>query len=159
MKNKVFDEFECSSYIIKHSKAVLRKALDISSKFNVDMDIIISGALMHDVGRTKTQGIRHGIVGGEILKEHGFPKEIVRIAEVHIGAGIPREEAVLLGLPDRDYLPVTMEEKIVTHADNLIHVTKEVSLEFVLNKWSKNMGENHPSLERLKNLHQELLIE
>ena len=80
------------------------------------------------------------------------------MAEVHIGAGIPREEAQLMGLPFKDYLPVTLEEKIVAHADNLIHGTKEVSLEFVLKKWEKSMGKNHPSLDRLRNLHRELII-
>ncbi len=158
MNLKLLEDLNCSRYIIKHSNAVLNKAQSISKNFDVDLDLVHAGALMHDVGRLKTQNICHGIEGALILKENGFPDAVSRIAEVHIGAGIPRNEARLLGLPDKDYIPVTLEEKIVTHADNLIHGTKEVSLKFVMTKWEKSMGINHPSLDRVKNLHAELII-
>lgn len=157
MNLKFLRDLNCSSYIIKHSQAVLSKAQDISDNFDVDVELLKAGALLHDVGRVKTQGIRHGIVGALILKEHGFSHEIARIAEVHIGAGIPRDEACLLGLPCQDYLPITLEEKIVAHADNLIHGTKEVSLDFVIEKWKKSMGNNHSSIDRLIKLHEELM--
>lgn len=157
MNLKLLEELKCSPYIIKHSRAVLAKALEISTNFDVDLDTVHAGALMHDVGRTKTQGIRHSIEGAEILREHNFPPEVVRIAEVHIGAGIPQDEAYELGLPCRDYMPVTLEEKIVAHADNLIHGTEEVSLEFVVGKWEKKMGKKHASIDRLLKLHEELI--
>ena len=48
----------------------------------------------------------------------------MNIIERHIGAGIPKEEAVGLGLPEKDYIPVTIEEKIVAHADNLVFGNK-----------------------------------
>ena len=111
------------------------------------------------MGRLKTQGIYHGIEGAKILEEHYFPQKVARIAEVHIGAGIPEEEAILLGLPPRDYMPLTLEEKLVAHADNLIHGTREVNLDFVIEKWRKNMGYNHPSIDRLINLDEELRSE
>jgi uncharacterized protein len=154
---KLLQDLNCSPYIVEHSNAVLNKAQDIAANFKVDEDVICAGALMHDVGRQKTQGIRHGIEGGRILKENGFPSEIVRIAEVHIGAGIPQTEAVKMGLPPQDYLPLSLEEKIVSHADNLIHGKKEVNLQFVVSKWEKCMGKDHPSLFRLRKLHWELL--
>jgi len=155
---KLLEDLNSSTYLIEHSKAVLAKALEIATNFDVDLEIVRAGALLHDVGRTKTQGVRHGIEGAQILREQGFPKDVVRIAEVHIGAGIPRNEACLLGLPCQDYLPVILEEKIVAHADNLIHGTREVSLEFVVEKWKKSMGKNHPSIDRLRKLHGELII-
>ncbi len=117
-----------------------------------------AGAILHDVGRSKTQGIHHAFVGAEILLDLGFPIEIIKITERHIGAGIPKDEAIMLNLPPRDYLPITLEEKIVTHADNLIHGIKEVPLDFVIQKWSKKMGSEHPSLERLIKLHKELTL-
>lgn len=158
MNLKLLDDLNSSTYLIEHSEAVLAKALEIATNFDVDLEIVRAGALLHDVGRTKTQGVRHGIEGAQILREQGFPKDVVRIAEVHIGAGIPRNEACLLGLPCQDYLPVILEEKIVAHADNLIHGTREVSLEFVVEKWKKSMGKNHPSIDRLRKLHGELII-
>lgn len=158
MNINLLGELKSSPYLIKHSQAVLQKSQEISADLDVDLETVCTGALLHDVGRLKTQGIRHAIEGAQLLKQHGFPREIVRIAEVHIGAGIPREEAHLMGLPRKDYLPLTLEEKIVAHADNLIHGTKEVSLEFVIKKWEKSMGKNHPSLDRLRKLHRELII-
>ncbi|MGO9387510.1 MAG: TIGR00295 family protein [Methanobacterium sp.] len=152
----ILEDFKCSSYIIKHSNAVLKKAKAISNDFDVNLDHVEAGAILHDVGRSKTQSIYHALKGAEILKEQEFPIEIVKITERHIGAGIPKEEAIMLNMPNRDYLPVTFEEKIVAHADNLIHGTKEVSLDFVIKKWSKKMGSNHPSLERIIKLHNEL---
>lgn len=153
----LLEDLNCSSYIINHSEAVLKKALSICSNrdadLDVDWDLVETGAILHDVGRSKTQGIYHAIAGAEILKERGFSPEIIKITERHIGAGIPKEEAILLGLPPKDYLPETLEEKIVAHADNLIHGTEEVSIDFVLEKWRKSMGEGHPSLERLIELH------
>jgi len=109
-------------------------------------------------GRSRTQSIYHALKGAEILKEREFPVEILKITERHIGAGIPKEEAIMLNLPPRDYLPITLEEKIVAHADNLINGIEEVSLDFVIQKWSKKMGSNHPSLERLIKLHNELFF-
>jgi uncharacterized protein len=49
-----------------------------------------------------------------------------------------------------------LEEKILAHADNLVHNQQEVGLYFVLRKWEKRLGPQHPSLERLKKLHQEV---
>jgi uncharacterized protein len=153
---QLLKDLNCSSYIIEHSQAVLKKAQIISDNFHIDIELVEDGALLHDVGRLKTQGIYHGIEGAKILGEHGFPQQIARIVEVHIGAGIPEEEAILLGLPPRDYMPLTLEEKIVAHADNLIHGTNEVNLDFVIEKWRKKMGYNHPSIDRLIKLDEEL---
>lgn len=161
MDLNVLEDLKCSPYVIEHSEAVLKKALHISSKFDANMDLnldlVKSGAILHDVGRSRTAGIRHAVVGALILKQHGFPRKIIKITERHIGAGISKEEAVLMGLPAKNYLPTSLEEKIVAHADNLIHGTREVSLEFVIRKWKKKMGNDHPSLDRLRKLHQELL--
>jgi HD superfamily phosphodiesterase len=44
----------------------------------------------------------------------------VDIIHNHIGAGVPRDEAVALGLPPEDFMPHTLEERIVCHSDNLV---------------------------------------
>lgn len=144
--------------MIEHSKAVMLKATDLASRFgsNVNMDLVKAGAMLHDVGRSKTNGVKHAIVGANILRFNGVPPEIVKIVERHIGAGITKEEAELIGLPAIDYLPITLEEKLVAHADNLIHGTREVELDFVIEKWQKKLGKNHPSIPRIIKLHNEL---
>lgn len=155
----ILKKFNCPTYVIEHSKAVMLKAIDLSSNFKdkVDLDLVKAGAMLHDVGRSKTSGIKHAVVGAEILRENQFPPEIVNIVERHIGAGITKKEAEIMGLPPKDYLPVTLEEKLVAHADNLIHGTREVDLDFVIGKWTDKMGADHPSIIRLKKLHAELV--
>jgi len=151
-------EVGCPQWVINHSKKVAEKALEMSKNFKVDKELIKEAALLHDIGRCKTNSIQHGIIGARILKEKGYPKQIIKIVERHVGAGIPKEEAILLGLPPKDYIPVTLEEKIVAHADNLINGEKEVDISFVLKKWKKRLGEDHPAIERLKKLHRELKL-
>jgi len=155
---KILKVLECPSEIIEHCKTVSKKALELSSNFDVDLELVKTGSLLHDIGRSKTNGPSHGIVGAKILEDLGFSRKITKIVERHIGAGIPKEEAVLIDLPSNDYIPLTLEEKIVAHADNLIYGTREVDLNFVINKWTLKLGKDHPSLARLKKLHQELLF-
>lgn len=150
-------QFNCSLPVIEHSKAVAWKALEISKKFPVDTVLVKNGALLHDIGRGKTHGIEHAIMGAEILKDLGFSTEIVNIVERHIGAGIPLKEAESLGLPLKDYLPETLEEKIVAHTDNLINGVDEVHIDFVIDKWRTNMGNSHPSIGRLIDLHRAII--
>ena len=159
MTVEILKRLNCPTHLINHSKAVCKKALKLSSNFDVDVDIelVKTGALLHDIGRSKTNGIDHAVVGAEILKNMGFPDSVANIALRHIGAGIPKKEAIQLGLPPKDYIPLTLEEKIVAHADNLTHWDKEVDLDFVIKKWKERLGENHPSINRIIELHQEIV--
>ncbi|WP_424355072.1 TIGR00295 family protein [Methanobacterium sp. MBAC-LM] len=157
MTIKILNDLNCPDHLIKHCKAVCNKALKLSSNFDVDIELVETGALLHDIGRSKTNGIDHAIVGAEILKDMGFPDSVANIALRHIGAGIPKEEALQLGLPPQDYIPITLEEKIVAHADNLTHWDKEVDLEFVIKKWKEKLGTDHPSIPRIIKLHREIV--
>ena len=144
--------------VIKHSKAVCRKAMKIAANFNKsDKDLIRTGALLHDIGRSKTHGIDHAIVGARIAEEYGYPKEVQNIIERHIGAGITKEEAVNLGLPEKSYVPQTIEEKIVAHADNLISDSDEVDIDFVIAKWRRRIEKPEDNIERLVMLDRELI--
>ena len=125
----------CSSDVIEHCKTVAsyakKIALDIRNcamkkgvQVNIDIDLVFAGGLLHDIGRSKTHGILHAVEGARIAVNNGLDKNLVDIIERHIGAGIPAEEAVDLGLPPKDYMPLTLEEKIVAHADNLVSGTR-----------------------------------
>ena len=144
--------------VIDHCIAVCKKAMKIAANFdNVDEDLIRKGALLHDIGRSKTHGIAHAVEGVEIAKRYGYPQEVLNIIERHIGAGITKEEAVELGLPEKSYIPQTLEEKIVAHADNLISGSKEVDLDFVIKKWKRNIKDSDDNIERLIELDNELI--
>lgn len=153
----VYTKLKCSNYIIDHCKVVYERSYDIIKYHdNADPDLVKAGCMLHDVGRTITNGIEHAYLGADLLRDLKVDERICRITERHIGAGITSSEAKSLGLPPRKYIPETIEEKIVAHSDNLVHGVTKVNLDFVIDKWTnKNM--NKESIEMLKKLHDELL--
>jgi uncharacterized protein len=151
----------CPQSVIEHVKFVSQVALEIASKceqngWTVDKKLIEIGALLHDVGRSKTHGISHAVVGAQIAKEKGVHDKVVRIIENHIGAGIPREEAEKLELPSKDYLQTTFEEKIVAYADKVTKGRRRMSYEEATNELVSSLGPNHPAIKRFRKLHEEI---
>jgi uncharacterized protein (TIGR00295 family) len=151
---ELLKECGCSKEVINHCKEVKDLAVRIAEKAGADVMLVEAGALLHDIGRSKTHGIKHGIKGAKIARDNGLPDCIVRIIERHLGAGIPTNEAVRLGLPAKDYIPETLEEKIVAHADNLIDNGKKQTIEKEIKKALKK-GQKILA-ERLMKLHDEL---
>ena len=144
--------------VIDHCKAVYKKAMEIASNFDdVDEDLIRKGALLHDIGRSRTHGITHAVEGVKIAKEYGYDEDVLNIIERHIGAGITESEAEKLGLPKKSYVPQTLEEKIVAHADNLVSGSKEVDIDFVIEKWRRTIEDSDDNIERLIKLDNELI--
>lgn len=144
--------------VIEHCKAVCRKAMKIAANFdNADKELIRKGALLHDIGRSRTHDITHAIEGVKIAEKYGYPENVLNIIERHIGAGITEKEAVKLGLPKKSYLPETLEEKIVAHADNLVSGSAEVDIDFVIAKWKRRIKDSDENIERLIKLDNELV--
>ena len=122
---KLLKEAGCSPIIINHCETVHGLALKIANlcKENgiiIDIELIEAGALLHDIGRSRTHEIKHAIIGVKIAEKYGLDIKIINIIERHIGAGISKDETEKLGLPPKDYIPLTTEEKIIAHSDNLI---------------------------------------
>jgi uncharacterized protein (TIGR00295 family) len=144
----------CSDEIIRHCMAVRDVAIRIAKKAHADVNLVEAGALLHDIGRSKTHDIRHAVEGAKIAKELGLSDVIINIIKRHIGAGIESEEAKELGLPAKDYIPETLEEKIVCHADSLIDNNKKQKIEKAV---EKALLEGHKEYaRRLVSLHKEL---
>ncbi|WP_458402636.1 TIGR00295 family protein [Methanobrevibacter sp.] len=144
--------------VIDHSVAVCRKAMKIASNFDdADTELIRKGALLHDIGRSKTHGITHAIEGVEIARGYGYGQDVLNIIERHIGAGITESEASALGLPVKSYVPQTLEEKIVAHADNLVSGSDEVDIDFVIEKWKRRIENPDDNILRLIELNDELI--
>ncbi len=144
--------------VIDHSVAVCKKAFEIARNFpQANLELIEKGALLHDIGRSRTHGINHAVVGVEIAREYGYSEEVLNIIERHIGAGITKKEAKNLGLFEKSYVPQSLEEKIVAHADNLISGTKEVNVDFVIEKWKSRMENPDDNIKRLIKLDEELI--
>src|SRR5512146_2866752 len=103
----------CADNVVAHCIAVSRKALSIAGRMQVavDQDLVRRGGLFHDIGRSKTHDIQHALAGVEIGRNLRFSEALLNIIERHIGAGLTAAEAEKLGLPKKDYLPLTWEEK------------------------------------------------
>jgi uncharacterized protein len=119
----------CSGKVIAHCRAVRDCALGYARR-NPDTDYVLveTGSMLHDIGRGTTHSIRHAQIGADLLRSKGFSEDIARIVECHTGAGLTADECTILGLDARDCIPRTTEEKIVTHADNLIAGTRRVTI-------------------------------
>ena len=111
--------------IVNHCQAVAMAAKIVTDEFQrrghaVDESSVIAAALLHDIGRTRIQTVRHGVEGAEMLEKEGVDYKVIEIVRRHVGAGISPEEAKTLGLPDFDYVPRTLEERIVCFADKMV---------------------------------------
>jgi|WetSurMetagenome_2_1015567.scaffolds.fasta_scaffold42032_5 uncharacterized protein len=123
-------EAGCSNKVIAHCRAVTDCALSYARQNpEIDSTLVETGAMLHDIGRGITHSIAHAQAGADLLRSRGFPEEVARIVECHTGAGLTADECTLLGLAPRDCMPRTPEEKIVTHADNLIAGTRRMTID------------------------------
>lgn len=151
----------CSSKIVRHCEAVSSLAVKIALRFRdrgtpVDLNLVEIGGLLHDIGRSKTHDVRHAAIGADLARSFDLPDAIVNIIERHVGAGIRKEEARKIGLPSRDFVPLSLEEKIVAYADKLVKGDHYVSFDEALKDFSKEFGPDHPAVKRLRNLHKEI---
>ncbi|MEM2914674.1 MAG: TIGR00295 family protein [Candidatus Bathyarchaeia archaeon] len=158
---KILRETGCSSEVIKHCKAVAKLAVRIAKKcikngVDINIQLVHVGALLHDIGRSQTHSVHHGVVGAEIAQLFDLPPPIISIIERHIGGGITNEEASKLGWPSKSYMPETFEEKIITYADKLIEGTKIVPIEEAVKQLKDELGPDHSAIKRVADLHREI---
>lgn len=120
--------------LVIHSRQVADMAVAIAQRLidrhePVDIEFVEEAAMLHDIGifRCDAPGIAchgtepyicHGRLGAELMREEGYPKH-ARVCERHTGAGLTKEEIVRqnLPLPHQDFLPETLEEKLICYAD------------------------------------------
>jgi uncharacterized protein len=131
---KLLEESGCAPNVIEHCKEVASLSVEITDKIKaagheVNPGLVEVGAILHDFGRCRTHSINHAVEGFKLAKSRGVGPEVSEIIKRHIGAGISKEEARELGLPEDDYFPRSLEEKIVSHADNLVKGTKRITIE------------------------------
>lgn len=157
---KILCDVGCSTAVIQHCETVSRLAMEIAEAYqkngnNVDLKLVEIGALLHDIGRARTHKIDHGVIGAEIARSQHLAEPIAQIIERHLLAGITAQEAKKFGLPVKDYLPHTIEEKIVLYADKRISGPRRVNIEVTLRQLSKLLGPKHPIIQRLIRIHNE----
>jgi uncharacterized protein len=149
----------CSPKVVAHCKAVAELALETAEicqkkGLKVDLELVEVGALLHDLGRSKTHSVNHVVAGAEIAKAERLPDSVIAIIERHIGGGITIAEAKKLGWPEGNYIPLTLEEKIVSYADKLVETSERVPVELTINRLRE---ENlMAAADRVQRIHDEI---
>lgn len=145
----------CKKRVIIHCCTVDVVAKEIASRIGgVDRDLVAAGALLHDIGRSRDHSIMHAYIGSQIVKDYGLPVELQDIVRKHTGAGLDAQDVKEMGLPPGDYMPSTLEEKIVAHADNMVSDNRVVTHQHSVDKL-RNKGAERGA-QRIEALHQEL---
>lgn len=149
----------CSKDVVAHCVAVSAIAVSLAGrvKASLDRELVRQGGLFHDIGRARTHGIDHAVAGAEIARGLGCSEQLVHVIERHIGAGITATEAVRLGLPQKDYLPLTIEEKLVSYADNLTSGVREMPFYEALDRFKNILGPDHEGVGLFIKQHHEIL--
>lgn len=125
--------------LVTHSRSVAEMALEVARRhpeLGADEQFLWEGAMLHDIGICLTNApgiqcfgtepyIRHGLLGGELLRREGFPRH-ARVAERHTGTGLTIDtiRQQNLPLPLQDFSPETIEEQIICYADKFFSKTR-----------------------------------
>lgn len=151
--------------VLAHSKAMQKIALDIARKVNkagkrkADAQFIRAAAILHDIGRFEYPPwkcpVRHGVAGEQILKKEGLGRKYQRVCSTHLGAGITAADVrrQKLPIPAKDYMPRTVEEKILCYADRRVKLTRPIRIGTELKRAAKY---GKAAVERLQKLHDEI---
>lgn len=146
----------CKRRVIIHCCTVRIVAGEMMKKIPCDRDLVIAGALLHDIGRSRDHSILHAAVGASMASEYGLPTDVSEIIRRHTGAGLDQQDVMEMGLPQGDYMPETIEQKIVAHADNMVSdnmvVKHKHSVDKLLMKGSQR------GARRIEELHSELSL-
>lgn len=160
--------------LLIHSQMVRDEALRIAdnlSDIDIDKQFISEAALLHDLGifRCNAPSIHcfgslpylcHGVEGAEILRGEGLPRHAL-VCEHHTGSGITLAEIIEnnMPLPRRDFLPLSIEEKIICVADKFYSKSRTPQRRKTIEEIERAMARFGPAaLFRWKNLASEVKI-
>ncbi|MGN0137481.1 MAG: HD domain-containing protein [Candidatus Methanomethylophilaceae archaeon] len=145
----------CKKRVVIHCATVRAVADEMTAHIpEADKDLVTAGALLHDIGRSVDHSILHAYYGSQIAERLGLPRSIVDIILKHTGAGLDEQDVEEMGLPQADYMPRTLEEKIVAHADNLVSDNRVVTHEHSVSKLVSKGA--FRGADRVEMLHMEL---
>jgi uncharacterized protein len=149
----------CTPKVVSHCQAVAMLALELASKlkeknYPVDMALVEAGGFLHDLGRSKTHSVNHAVEGVKLAEAEGLPESVICIIKRHVGAGITAEEAEWLGWPKDNYIPQSLEEKIVCYADKCVGSSERIPVEVTIKQLHDQKLDD--AAERVRKLHLEI---
>jgi uncharacterized protein len=156
---QLLQQTKCPPQVISHCLAVSELSLELANQLRkkglkINIQLVEVGAILHDIGRSESPNVDHSVIGSQIAKSMNLPDPLVNIIKRHVGAGITEDEAKEMGWPEDNYVPQTLEEKIVAYADKRIDKGMKVPIEIEIKRLQdKNRPE---AAERIKTLHDEI---
>lgn len=142
------NEYTANQNLVKHMLAVEAGMRAYASYFGADEELWGIVGLLHDFDYEKHQTIPdHPVKGAEILRERGWPEEIVLAILSHAETGVPRNSTM------RQALYATDELTGLIVAVALVRPTRDirdVDLESVEKKWGQKRfaaGVNREDIE------------
>lgn len=125
--------------LLTHSHSVAQKALhivDTHPELGADREFVEQAAMIHDIGIFLTDAkaihcygeykyICHGYLGADLMRKEGYERHAL-VCERHTGAGISLKTIVEnnLPIPQREMIPISIEEQIICFADKFYSKTK-----------------------------------
>ncbi|MBW2022868.1 MAG: HDIG domain-containing protein [Deltaproteobacteria bacterium] len=133
---EIMDAYKMLRNIRAHSFVVARVAFVISSELirrdvEINVPLIVAGALLHDIGKTESlnNGGDHVKIGMKICQEEGLV-ELVPIVEEHVRLKSFHPKGRIL------------EKEIVYYSDKRVNhdqiVTLEERLSYIVNRYARN---------------------
>ena len=155
--------------LTEHGRDVATLALEIAERhpeLKIDTRFVYEAALLHDIGiyMTDAEGIacygeepyiRHGYLGAELLRREGLLRHAL-VAERHTGSGLTSEDIQARGidLPEGEYMPQSIEEKLICYADKFYSKTKLGQRKMLEKVRSSMQRHGAESLVRFEALHE-----
>jgi len=100
---KLLEELKVDSGLCTHSEGVAHRAETVCRILSEaghapDTEQVVVAALLHDVGRARSDGLNHAVTGAQMLLEHGFEgaAELVRVHALPQTAELSLEAKVLI---------------------------------------------------------------
>ena len=151
---RLLDEYGHGADWTKHCYAVAEAATRVgrvlAKSCTIDCAFLWSAALLHDIGRYLTHDpLRHGAEGYKLLSMLGQEQEAFVCAS-HLLFGLNAAEARELGLPNRNFMPRRIEEKIIPLVDYLVEFDQPTTLNNRFSSLRTRYGNNSFFLNRLE---------
>lgn len=178
---RFLSDIECPAEIVEHSRLIAAKAQRIGEQaaragVTVDTRLVTVGALLHDCGQVllgrdagePLQLIECCLIHSRRMVERSdlgdaeFRAILGPLVESHVGPGLAADdirrinEAQGTSIPVRDYLPQTLEARILCYAGMLFEGVREMSYRERLEDQIKTFGAESGIVRRSLALHDSL---
>ena len=119
----------------------------------VDRDFLRVAGLVHDIGRYRTHDpVQHGVEGYRLLTSLGHHREAF-ICASHVQCGLSASEAAQAGLPEQEFMPRTLEERLIPVLDSIVEFDRPTTVEQRFASLSRRYQGNGAFLDSIDRSH------